>query len=214
MEVLRRGKDIILNPKVHKRTLIWLHGLGDSAEGFLSLFQMNPLLDDCKVVLLTAPSRPVTLNYGMVMNSWYDIASLGKREMNPEVIESAERVSSEIQDQKKSTKELYLGGFSQGGALSLYTGLVHIDTPLHAIIGVSCYAMDYVIKKSLINTPVILYHGKNDDMVPFPMAKESFVKVLVGVKYKLYSEDGLGHGLSMGTLNSISEWAKGLYIKE
>ncbi|OMJ86278.1 hypothetical protein SteCoe_12266 [Stentor coeruleus] len=214
MEVLRRGKDIILNPKVHKRTLIWLHGLGDSAEGFLPLFQMNPLLEDCKIVLLTAPSRPVTLNYGMKMNSWYDIISIDKREMNPEVIESADRVSSEIQDQRKSTKEIYLGGFSQGGALSLYTGLVHIDIPLHAIIGVSCYAMNYTIKKSLANTPIMLYHGKNDGMVPFNMAKESFINVLVDVKYKLYSEDGLDHGISMGTLNSISEWAKGLYIKE
>ncbi len=32
--------------------------------------------DTCKVRLLTAPERPVTLNGGMPMNSWYDIFSL------------------------------------------------------------------------------------------------------------------------------------------
>ena len=56
-----------------------MHGLGDSAYGFLDVFmdeQFNLVPAHCKVVLLTAPERPVTLNGGMVMNSWYDISEL------------------------------------------------------------------------------------------------------------------------------------------
>ncbi len=59
--------------------MIWLHGLGDSAYGFADVF-LDPewrfVPDNCKVLLLTAPERPVTLNGGIVMNSWYDILSL------------------------------------------------------------------------------------------------------------------------------------------
>jgi phospholipase/carboxylesterase len=62
-----------------KYSLIWLHGLGDSAHGFADVF-LDPnwrfVPANCKVRLLTAPERPVTLNGGMRMNSWYDILSL------------------------------------------------------------------------------------------------------------------------------------------
>jgi len=34
--------------------------------------------DTCKVILPTAPQRAVTLNNGMVMNSWYDIKTLNR----------------------------------------------------------------------------------------------------------------------------------------
>jgi len=65
----------------HKQTLIWLHGLGDSAHGFADVF-VDPRLDfvpsTCKVVLPTAPVRAVTCNGGMKMTSWYDITSLDR----------------------------------------------------------------------------------------------------------------------------------------
>lgn len=81
IEHVKQDRSIILTPRHthHKYSLIWLHGLGDSANGFADIFldehwRFTP--DTCKVILLTAPERPVTLNEGMVMNSWYDIKSL------------------------------------------------------------------------------------------------------------------------------------------
>ncbi len=52
--------DIYLTPKSgeHKYTLIWMHGLGDSSEGFLDFFQCpKPWLPNLntKVILLNAP---------------------------------------------------------------------------------------------------------------------------------------------------------------
>lgn len=55
----KRNNDIILTPKSgkHERTIIWLHGLGDSAEGFEDVFNTKYSFVDAKtkVVLLTAP---------------------------------------------------------------------------------------------------------------------------------------------------------------
>ncbi len=50
---------ITLTPKEHKFSLIWLHGLGDTCEGFLDTFySAKPFLpnSNTKVILLQAPT--------------------------------------------------------------------------------------------------------------------------------------------------------------
>lgn len=59
VEERHHDKYIILHPKgAHSHTLIWLHGLGDSAEGFADTFldrRFNLVPETCKVILPTAP---------------------------------------------------------------------------------------------------------------------------------------------------------------
>ena len=70
-------RSIIIEPlSDHTHSLVWLHGLGDSAQGFVDVFTDDRLIElpkGCKVILPTAPIRSVTLNGGMKMTSWYDI---------------------------------------------------------------------------------------------------------------------------------------------
>ena len=79
-EVVRNKTDhsILIAPKEPKNSLIWLHGLGDSSEGFFDFFldENSPVYDGTRVLLLQAPFRPVTINGGLKANSWYDIKSL------------------------------------------------------------------------------------------------------------------------------------------
>jgi phospholipase/carboxylesterase len=75
------GDHLYLEPKgEHTSTLLWLHGLGDTSQGFLDIFmdgdQFKTVNETTKVVLLQAPTRAVTLNNGMKMPSWYDILSM------------------------------------------------------------------------------------------------------------------------------------------
>lgn len=69
---------IVVPPKKeHQSTLIMLHGLGDSGDGWADIApQLAEKLPSCKFVFPHAPSRPITLNRGMRMPGWYDIASL------------------------------------------------------------------------------------------------------------------------------------------
>lgn len=63
-----KGEHIYLIPKTnHTNTLIWMHGLGDTAEGYLDIFNDKSSLvtPTTKIVLLTAPIRKVTINFGM-----------------------------------------------------------------------------------------------------------------------------------------------------
>lgn len=58
----------------HSATVLIMHGLGDSADGFADVADMfSSQMPHIKFILPTAPSQPVTLNGGMLMNSWYKI---------------------------------------------------------------------------------------------------------------------------------------------
>ena len=62
----------------HKATVIWLHGLGDSGNGFAPIVPELKLPAELGIrfIFPHAPVRPVTINNGMPMRAWYDIKSL------------------------------------------------------------------------------------------------------------------------------------------
>ena len=77
--IKQEDKTILLQPSLARYSLIWLHGLGDTSAGFLDYFNIpgSPAYNGARVKLLHAPIRPVTINGGSKMPSWYDIKVLG-----------------------------------------------------------------------------------------------------------------------------------------
>lgn len=60
--------------------VIFLHGLGDTAFGWSdTMEQIASTLPNVKFILPTASMKPVSLNMGMAMPSWYDIKTLDDR---------------------------------------------------------------------------------------------------------------------------------------
>jgi predicted esterase len=85
MSALKTLRCEVIEPaKKHTSTIVWCHGLGDSSAGFSDLFRyyICPKLQNTRVVLPNAPSRPITINMGMKMPGWYDIKSLSKGDGN------------------------------------------------------------------------------------------------------------------------------------
>lgn len=82
-----------------------------------------------KFILPTAPTQRVTMNMGMPMPSWYDIVGLDERsnENCKGLAESRATLEGILEKEHDSTglpySRMVLAGFSQGGALSLFTGL-------------------------------------------------------------------------------------------
>ena len=57
-----------------RRSVIWLHGLGADGHDFepiVPVLELDPALA-VRFVFPHAPSRPVTINMGMIMPAWYD----------------------------------------------------------------------------------------------------------------------------------------------
>ena len=90
---------------------------------------------------------------------------------------------------------IVLGGFSQGGAISLFSGLT-AKTKLAGIIGLSSYLpldskFSEFVKENDHNhqTPILMCHGEEDQVVPTSFGKmsyENLKKLGFDVTMKLY----------------------------
>jgi len=136
-----------------------------------------------KFILPTAPTQPVTMNMGMAMPSWYDIVGLDERsnEKCNGILQSRDRIRSILKqehDRGLPYSRVALAGFSQGGALSLFTGLQLEDASqkLAGILVLSGYlagASQFTLTRGLEDTPILHCHGSMDPLVRFQMANKS-----------------------------------------
>lgn len=120
---------VVEAPSEHKATVIWLHGLGDSGNGFAPIVPAFQLPDELgiKFIFPHAPVRPVTINNGMQMRAWYDIKSMdfGSRADIDGVRESAESVKALLDAEIAAgipAHKIILAGFSQGGVITYHLG--------------------------------------------------------------------------------------------
>ncbi|XP_029033717.1 acyl-protein thioesterase 1 [Osmia bicornis bicornis] len=158
----------------HTATLIFFHGLGDTGHGWAS--SMGAVRSPhIKVICPTAPTMPVTLNAGFRMPSWFDLRSLEPSGPEDEegIRRAAEMVHSLIAEEVAAgipTQRIVLGGFSQGGALAIYSALTFPE-PLAGIIALSAwlplhqkFPVEAIGNK---NTPLLQCHGDCDPIVPY-----------------------------------------------
>ena len=170
---------IVVEPKSAATScVIWLHGLGDSGEGFAPIvpaFNL-PANHGIRFIFPHAPEQPVTINQGFVMRSWYDIKSLdlhNRADMDG-VLQSEALVKGLIQEQIDagiSPSNIVLAGFSQGGVLSLFTGLRYPEK-LAGILALSCYlptsdSLPEQCHEANRATEILQHHGEQDEVVPY-----------------------------------------------
>lgn len=159
----------------HSATIILMHGLGDSADGLSDLAETwGSSYPYIKFILPTAPEQPVTLNGGMRMNAWYDIVGLDDRAaescdgIDTSVAKIRTVIEGEIALGLPSTR-IALAGFSQGGAMSLFTGLqLPRDLKLAGLLILSGYlpgAPIFKLTSGLEDVPVYHCHGASDPVV-------------------------------------------------
>jgi len=212
LKYVRKDQDIIITPKdkPHTETIIFLHGLGDTADGWFSLFysKQSPVRDTTKVVLLTAPKAPVSINFGMTTTSWYDIKSISIDESTftkthglEEIKTNTKRVvtvlENEIKELNGDSKKVFIGGFSQGCCLALYAGLSFNQT-LGGIVGLSGYFFPITeINKANEMTPILLTHGLDDPLIPYEASQLSYKKIMGGErKIRTLWVPQLEHGIN------------------
>ena len=222
-KLIREGTTMIINASMkHTATVILSHGLGDTAEGWSdAALEMSRHLPHIKWILPTAPVNPVTLNGGMRMTSWYDIESLSKsRELQDckGIEESTESLHKLIRTENQNgidSSRIVLAGFSQGGAMSLWTGLQlppAFVSRLAGILVMSGYLPKghaFKMSEHGRNTPVLHCHGTADPLVLPDFAEQSRKHVLDGAHkagYELRTYRGLAHSANMQELMDVIHW--------
>lgn len=136
---------VIEPPTPAEAAVIMLHGLGASGEDFGALpDELDlPPRPAIRWILPHAPVRPVTINAGMAMRAWHDVASLDSEGVEDEagIIASARAIDRLLDTQEASgipARRIVLAGFSQGGAMALFTGLRR-GRRLAGIAALSCW---------------------------------------------------------------------------
>lgn len=201
MQVIRNGLDLTIMPDVHRRTLVWIHGYGDTAELFCQDFVEAPLIPDCKVVLPTAHE---VRRGGQLARSWYDRG-------DPSTIESSsQRICSILQEESKYTDTIFIGGFSQGAVMSLICGLCKYPGPISGIIALSGFMMNYPVPVSRRSIPVLCYHGAQDNRISLSFATESFQKYLKHINYHLEVHPTMPHEVYLVEYEFIRNWVKSI----
>lgn len=198
--------------------VLWLHGLGADGRDFEPVVPQLQLPRALRVrfVFPHAPVRPVTLNMGMRMRAWYDIAQLGGGlEDDAGIRASQARIEALIARERArglSAARIVLAGFSQGGAIALHTGLRHAER-LAGILALSTYlplAGTVAAQAGAANrdAPLFMAHGRFDDMIPIERARQSRAALeALGCRVE-WHEYPMPHAVCAEEIADIAAWLR------
>lgn len=202
-------------------TIIFLHGLGDSGHGFAPFAQELDLsaAGPVRFIFPHAPTRPVTINGGYVMRAWYDIlgADLVRREDETGLRESQALVQALVARENERgipASRIVLGGFSQGCAMTLLTGLRHGER-LAGLVGLSGYlplADSTAAERHAANhgVPVFLAHGRQDPVIPIARALASRDALLALGHPVEWHEYPMPHSVCGPEVEHLTRWLAAL----
>ncbi|MFS7905000.1 putative carboxylesterase [Helianthus anomalus] len=202
--------------------ILWLHGLGDSGpanEPIKSVFS-SPQLANTRWSFPSAPFQPVTCNNGAKMPSWFDIPEIPITANSPvdesSLLKAVQSVHSMIDKELAAgtdPKNVFLCGFSQGGALTLASTLLYPKT----LGGVAVFSgwVPFNSTSSIIEqitaeakrTLILWSHGTADGTVLFEagQAGPPFLQQL-GMNCEFKAYPGLGHSINNQELKHVESW--------
>ncbi len=220
-ESVNKTDCVCVNTSDHvSASIIWLHGLGADNTNFLDII---PLLNiepqsGVRFMFPNAPHRAITMNAGMHMRAWYDIYDLDKMSIEDKAgILESEAIIHDLIDHEKSnhnlnSDQIILAGFSQGGAMSLFSGLRYHEK-IAGILALSCYLpleseVQNATDSENAKTPTLLMHGNNDPVIPLHAAKLTHDALASKGFSSELKTDNYEHELPIPQIQQIGNWLK------
>ena len=201
--------------KQPQHSIIWLHGLGADGQDFVPIAGELKLPVAVRYIFPHAPQRPVTINGGFVMRAWYDIASQSIDAQQDEAGIRTSQIAVEAliaQEMARgiSPGNIFLAGFSQGGAIALHTALRQ-TAPLGGVLALSTYLplADSAVREVLASTratPIFMAHGRSDPVIPYALgavSRDALLKFGYAVEWHEYA---MQHSVCEEELRDIEAW--------
>ncbi|KAJ9510573.1 hypothetical protein QJQ45_027440 [Haematococcus lacustris] len=187
---LNYPRPIVINPSsgAPTATVFFLHGLGDTGEGWSD---MGP--------------EP----------GWYDIPSLNEitsKEDTEGLLESKRYVEQLINAEVAAgipSQRIVVCGFSQGGAIALL--MLRSNLKLAGIVGLSTYLpmskVPGILSDTNKDTPILMCHGDSDQVVAYQFGRESHsVLTKLGADTDFATFSGMGHSACPAEFKVIKEF--------
>eukprot|EP00793_Prasinoderma_coloniale_P003634 PRCOL_00003009-RA len=207
--------------------LIFLHGLGDTEQGWMALSGMlRQRAPHLRYVTATAPVMPVTVNMGMRMTSWFDMDAIP---VLPETVDDKAsiesvgmRALSGLIDETIASgippERIVVGGFSQGGCVAMSTALTHPKT-LGGVLNISGWLPSFIGDADAIRAaaeaaggvatrpPLAWGHGEADPTVTFARAQPNGQAWKeAGLELEFTSYPNVGHDCTSQELDWALDW--------
>lgn len=197
--------------------VIFLHGLGDNGHGWADSLSAIKL-PYVKYICPHAPRIPVTLNMKMVMPAWFDLMGLSPDAPEDEagIKKATDSIKSIIEHEVKNgipANRIVLGGFSQGGALSLYTALT-CQHKLAGVVGLSCWLplhKTFPQAACSVNKEISILqcHGEADPMIPVrfgALTSEKLKSVVAPSKVQFKTYHGVMHNTNQEEMMAVKDF--------
>ena len=198
--------------------LVLMHGLGTTGDTFAPMARrlQAAVRAPLRVVLPTAPKRPVTLMGGQPATAWFDLRDPDFRvDQDTEGIETAGQVlASLVQHQIDTGIEpgrIILAGFSQGAALSVRVG----TTLTHRLAGIASLSGWFLLPNrtrsehstSATGVPVFFGHGTDDRVAPPAWVRPARTWLEQSGHNVTWHSYPIGHAINEQEIADLGAWA-------
>lgn len=198
-----------------QHSVLWLHGLGADGSDFVPLAEQIKLPVAVRYLFPHAPKRAVTINGGFVMRAWYDIFStdLSAEQDAPGIHATQLEIEKLIEQEQQrgiAPENIFLAGFSQGGAIALHTGLRY-PQKLGGILALSTYlpladTLPAEISPHASTLPIFMAHGKQDTVIPSVLGRLSAEKLQQLGCAPQWHEYTMPHSVCAEEIGDIERW--------
>lgn len=200
-----------------KNLIILLHGYGANADNLINLaFEFQPLIPDSYFI---APNAIEPWEGGFPnAYQWFSLYSGSERKTINDLasnIKNSNQILQNFISQQLSRfnidyKNLILMGFSQGGMMAMYQGLI-MPKPIAGVVSFSGRVIDPNQTGDKINSkpPICLIHGTNDSVVDF----ENFLQAQNYFAHHQINFDAnaikdLDHSIDLNAIKSAQNFIK------
>ncbi|WP_092483423.1 alpha/beta hydrolase [Candidatus Ichthyocystis hellenicum] len=197
--------------------IILLHGLGDDANSLMFLGEkLYSTQHGSKVISLNAPYKSIAYFSGEEIRSWFDLKLSWDEGIGDAagLMDSCRRVLDTIEigiREGFSEKNIFLGGFSQGGMVSLISSTM-MKRQIGGIFALSSVLrdIDFIsgdILQNKIQVPVFFAEATKDEIIPEEVrsATKDFVERMFS-GYLTYRKYDIGHNLVKEEVDDLRAW--------
>ncbi|CAI6356212.1 unnamed protein product [Macrosiphum euphorbiae] len=175
-----------------------------------------------KVICLNAKKIPLTLNKGFPTAAWFDLVSLDENKLEDEstIMRAVDKlhdiIDEEIASSKVSSTKIMLAGFSQGGALAMYSALTYHKRLAAVMVMSSWPVLRHTMLDAAINntnTPMLQCHGTEDPVIFYKwgLLLSEVLKEMNPNKYEFKAYEGLMHAVNDQELEDVKNFINKIF---
>ena len=215
--VLEFEQSVPLNATDGAPLIVLLHGRGSDAHDMMGLQAGLP--QEAILVAPRAPFPAAPWGYGPGW-AWYQF--LGEDRPEPESFDESQRRLGEFLDAPPSLLPVQpgpvaLGGFSQGGTMSLAHALSTTDN-VGLVLNFSGFLANHpavpVTRESVRGVRIFWGHGKDDPAIPFSLAERGR-QLLRNAGADLTARDyPIGHWIDPRELANATDWLRSAFHRD